>query len=76
MISGGKLSKILTERWLWIIIFSLILILLTPLLVVWVILNLPPTLRIVATSVIIIAWGIAAGYKDLVTEKRARKKEV
>lgn len=64
--------EILTERWVWIIILSLIAILVVPLIVVWVILTLPPLLKAVATVVIIVSYGIAAGYKDWVTSKREK----
>lgn len=70
------MSKIITEKWVWIVIFSLILILVTPVLVVWLILNLPPILRIVATGVILLTWGIAAGYKDWIIEKREKRRPV
>lgn len=67
------LSSILTEEWLWIIILSLILILILPLVVVWVILKLPPILKVVATVVLITGWGIVAGYKDWILSKRKEK---
>ena len=67
---GIALTLILTEKWLWIIILGIIAIIAIPLVVVWIILNLPPVLRLVATVFIIIGWGIAAGYRDWVMSKR------
>jgi len=63
-------SWILSEKWLWIIILSLIVILVGPLLIVWFILVLPAELKILATILIVVAWGVAAGYKDWLQAKR------
>ena len=66
------MSWILSEEWLWIIILSLIAVLVGPLLIVWFILVLPAELKIIATILIVVAWGFAAGYKDWL---QARLKE-
>jgi len=63
-------SWILSEEWLWIIILSLIAILVGPLLIVWFILVLPAELKILATILIVVGWGVAAGYKDWLQAKR------
>lgn len=68
------MSGILTERWVWIIILSLIAILVVPLIVVLVILALPPLLKVAATIGIVVLYGIAAGYKEWVINKREKQK--
>ena len=67
--------EILREEWLWIIILSVIAILVFPLILIWLVLYLPPELRLVITIVLIIGWGIAAGCKDWLTEKRKEEKK-
>jgi uncharacterized membrane protein len=70
------LTWILRERWLWIIIVAVILIITLPLTVIWLILNLPPTARLIVTIVIIMGWGVAAGYRDwLVARRKEKEKE-
>jgi Flp pilus assembly protein TadB len=64
------MSWILSEEWLWIIVFAFLAILVGPLLIIWIILALPAELKVVATFLIIIGWGVAAGYKDWLQEKR------
>jgi len=58
------------EPWLWIIVFSLILIIVLPFAIIWFILTLPPELSFTATIIIIVMWGVAAGYKDWTIQKR------
>ncbi len=62
--------SIFSEQWLWIVIGALAAIVVLPLLIVWVILSLPDYLKIVATILIVIGWGFAAGYKDWLVAKR------
>ena len=69
------MSSILSEKWLWIIILCVIAIIAIPLVVIWIILTLPPILKVVATILIIIGWGVAAGYRDWVLSKRREKEE-
>lgn len=64
------LTWIFSEKWMWIIILGIIAIITIPLITVWIILKLPPALRLVATILIILGWGIAAGYRDWVLSKR------
>ena len=64
------MSWIFSEEWLWIIVIALVAILVLPLLIVWVVLMLPAELKIVATILIVVGWGIAAGYKDWVVARR------
>lgn len=67
------LASILSQEWYWIIVISIILVLVIPLGVVWFILNLPPTSRLITTIAIIIIWGIVSGYKDWLIAKRQEK---
>jgi len=65
------LDWLLLNWWLWITIASLIIIVIGPLVVISVILSLPsPELRGIATIMIIVGWGVAAGFKDWVVSKR------
>lgn len=65
-----SLSKDIFGKWFWITILSVTLIMVVPLAVVWFVLELNPELRLVATIVIIVAWGVVAGYKDWIISKR------
>lgn len=69
------LTAVLAEKWLWIIVLSIIAIITIPLVTVWIILKLPPLLRLVATIFIIFGWGIAGGYRDWLKSKRREKEE-
>ncbi|MGB9778162.1 MAG: hypothetical protein ACPLW8_02050 [Candidatus Bathyarchaeales archaeon] len=64
------MSWILHERWFWIIALSVIAIFIVPFFIVSFILALPQELRIVATILLIVSWGIVAGYKDWIQSKR------
>jgi len=69
------MAGILSEEWLWIIVLALIVVLIGPLLIVWLVLALPAELKLVATVLIVIGWGVASGYKDWILEKRRREEE-
>jgi hypothetical protein len=73
MVTG--LTWILREQWLWIIIVGVILILALPLAIIWLILDLPPEGRLIATVAIIIGWGVAAGYRDWLVSKRKEERK-
>ncbi|MEM3697924.1 MAG: hypothetical protein QXQ94_10615 [Candidatus Bathyarchaeia archaeon] len=64
------MSWMLSEKWLWIIIVLIIIVFTLPGVVVWFILTLPIELKFLSTILIIIGWGIAAGYKDWILAKR------
>ena len=68
-------ASALLDRWFWIIILSLFAIIVVPLVTVWFILQLSPELKIVATILIIVLWGVAAGYKDWVKAKREEEEK-
>jgi len=72
---GKKLATVLKEKWLWYIILALILIVVVPLMVIWLITYLPPELKLVTTVLLIIGWGVAAGYKDWIVHKRKEEKQ-
>ncbi len=64
------MSWIFSEEWLWIVVVALAAILVLPILIVWVILSLPDYMKVVATVLIVVGWGFAAGYKDWLVAKR------
>ncbi len=58
------------NKWVAIIILSVILITVGPLMVVWAILHLESYYAMAAIIFLIILWGVASGYKDWVISKR------
>jgi hypothetical protein len=58
------------DRWFFITVVAVTLVLIVPLIVVWLILQVDPELRLVATIAIIVAWGVVSGYKDWIISKR------
>jgi hypothetical protein len=60
----------ISDKWVWITIFSVTLVIVVPLIVVLWILTMSPELRLIATLGIIVLWAIVAGYKDWVISKR------
>jgi len=72
---GKKLSWIINERWFWVIVIALVSILIIPFFIAMFILILPPDLRLVMTLLLVVGWGIAAGYKDWVLSKRKEEKK-
>lgn len=58
------------DRWIWIIAASVTLVFVVPLVVIWFIVESPPEFRTIATILIIVVWGVAAGYKDWVIARR------
>jgi len=69
--------EILQNKWFWLIVVSLFLIVIAPFLVVWAISYLPPELKIAAMIGLVILWGVVSGYKDWITSKRkAEEKKI
>ncbi|MEM2538457.1 MAG: hypothetical protein QXE38_04035 [Candidatus Methanomethylicia archaeon] len=66
--------EVFQNEWFWIIVISIVLIVVVPLVVVWGIMQLSPELKLAATIIIVIFWGITSGYKDWIISKR-RKEE-
>jgi hypothetical protein len=66
------MSWILKERWFWIIVVAAMSIVTVPFLILILLLNLPPILSFVTFILLIISWGLVAGYRDWL---RARRKE-
>lgn len=60
----------MSNKWVWITIISVFLVLLVPLAVIWLILQAPPELRLAGTIAIIVIWSVVSGYKDWVISKR------
>jgi hypothetical protein len=58
------------DRWFFVTVMSVTLVLIVPLVVVWLILQVGPEFRLVATIAIIVAWGVVSGYKDWIISKR------
>ena len=50
-------------------------IVITPFLLIILILNLPPPLNFLSTILIVIAWGVVAGYKDWIIAKAKEEKQ-
>lgn len=69
------MGGILFDKWIWITIFSVLLVIVLPLVIVWGILNLPVELRIIATICIIVLWGVVSGYKDWIVSKEREKEQ-
>jgi len=69
------MAEVLKEPWLWVIVVAVILIGILPFAVVLLLLNLPPPLAFAATLILVACWGIAAGYKDWIINKRKEEKQ-
>lgn len=65
----------IVDVWFFIIVVSVTLVISVPLLVVWFILQLSPEVRLVATIVIMVVWGIVSGYKDWIIAKRKEEEK-
>jgi len=63
------------DKWIWITVFSAVLVVVVPLIVVWFVISLPSELKIVATIAIIVLWGVVSGYKDWVVSKRGESEK-
>jgi len=68
------LDWLLFNKWLWITIFSLSAVAVGPLIVLSFILALPQELRGIATIMLIVGWGVAAGYKDWIIARRQEER--
>jgi len=64
---------LLTEKWFWLIILSLIMILFGSWILLWIFIMLPHPIGTFLLVIILGAWGIVAGYKDWIIDKRKRK---
>lgn len=65
----------MSDKWIWITIISVFLVLVVPLAVIWIILQAPPELRVIGTIAIIVIWSVVSGYKDWVISKRREAEE-
>lgn len=75
MENGEEEPSIIKTKLLWIIILSAIAIIVLPLVVIWFLLVLPDIIKVIATFLIVICWGIAAGYKDWILAKRKEEEK-
>jgi hypothetical protein len=66
------MSEILKEKWLWIIILSLILITVGSFLIVYLILILPFPLNTILFVGLLILWGVVSGYKEWLKKEREK----
>lgn len=62
-------KTIITTKWFWIIVTSVMLTLVLPFLMVIAILYLPTPINAITLISIVIAWGIVSGYKDWIKAK-------
>jgi len=69
------LWSILTSRWYWIILTAVSAIIITPFLLILLIINLPPPWNFLSTLLIVVAWGLAAGYKDWIIAKAREERQ-
>ncbi len=69
------MSGAVFNKWVWLIVVSVVLIMVVPFIVVLGILALPSDLRLVATIIIVILWGVAAGYKEWIRAQRGEHPE-
>ena len=70
------LAWIFKEKWFWIIFLAMVSIILVPFIFVTIILGMPPILRVVATVLLVVCWGVAGAYKDWMKEKREQEKKM
>jgi hypothetical protein len=63
------------DKWFFVTIFAVTLVVATPLIVIWLILQVSPELRLLATIAIIVLWGVVSGYKDWIIFKRREKED-
>jgi len=68
------LRDLLCSEWLWITIFGCIAVILFPYIVIFVLLQLPFPFNAIMFWLIIVGWGIAAGYKDWQLYKKKEEK--
>jgi len=69
------LTKVLTEKWFWTVVILLTLIFVMPFVVILALVYLPFPLNTIVIIVILVCWGVAAGYKDWMTSKSKEEAE-
>jgi hypothetical protein len=63
------------DKWFFVTVLAVTLVVAIPLIVIWLVLQLSPELRLVATVAIIVLWGVVSGYKDWLVSKRKEKED-
>lgn len=58
------------DKWVLITLIAAVAVIVIPLIVIWIMLQLPSEFALIATILLIILWGVASGYKDWVMSKR------
>ena len=66
------MSRVIFDRWVWIMIVAISAVVIIPLIVLWGLLQLPSELAFVAIVFVIVLWGVAAGYKDWLRSKNEK----
>jgi len=69
------LSWIFRQKWFWIIFLALVAIFILPFILILFVLALPGDLRLIMTILLVIGWGVAAGYRDWVKSRRKEEEE-
>ncbi|MDH7564415.1 MAG: hypothetical protein QHH24_06025 [Candidatus Bathyarchaeota archaeon] len=59
-----------SDKWVWITIAGVVLVIVLPLIVIWGILSMSPEFRMLATVGIVLVWGIVSGYKDWIISQQ------
>jgi len=72
----SALWAILTCRWYWFIVASVIAIVTAPFFMLMLIINLPPPWNAITVFLLIGGWGIVAGYKDWTIFKSKEEKKI
>jgi hypothetical protein len=70
------LTWIFREKWFWVIVLALITIILTPFIIVAVMLDLPPILRLVGMVLLVVCWGVAGAYREWTKRKREEEEKM
>jgi hypothetical protein len=70
------LAWILKEKWFWIIVLAVGLIVIVPFIIITIILEMPPYLRVVGVVLLVLCWGVAGAFKDWTKEKREQEQKM
>ena len=72
----STLWEILTCRWYWFIVASVIAIITAPFFVIMIMISLPSPMNVLSMMLLICGSGIAAGYKDWVVSKSKERRKI
>ena len=68
------MSFIIRDKWVWVTIGACFLVLVSPYVLMWVILQMSEVWKILSLILIILGWAAAAGYNDWLRDRRKREK--